>query len=64
MECRDDLDVNFKCERYRIQTPGIEGFQIYKTPIPTHKVMRFVTALGPVEMMASRKCGCPILAEP
>jgi hypothetical protein len=38
-----------------IPTPGIEGFQIYKTAIPTHKVIRFLTALGPVEMMASRK---------
>jgi hypothetical protein len=38
-----------------IPTPGIEGFQIYKTAIPTHKVIRFLTALGSVEMMASRK---------
>jgi hypothetical protein len=38
-----------------IPTPGIEGFQIYKTAIPTHKVIRFLTPLGSVEMMANRK---------
>jgi hypothetical protein len=38
-----------------IPTPGIEGFQVYKTDLPTHKVIRFLTALGSVEMMASKK---------
>jgi hypothetical protein len=38
-----------------VPTPGIVGFQVYKTDLPTHKVIRFVTAIGPVEMMASKK---------
>jgi hypothetical protein len=36
-------------------TPGIEGFQIQATALPTHKVIRFLTPLGPVALMASRK---------
>jgi hypothetical protein len=34
---------------------GIEAFQIQKTALPTHKVIRFQTALGPVALMATRK---------
>jgi hypothetical protein len=37
------------------QILGIEGFQIQKTALPTHKVIRFLTPLGPVALMASRK---------
>jgi hypothetical protein len=35
--------------------PSIEGFQIQRTGIPTQKVIRFLTPLGPVAMMANRK---------
>jgi hypothetical protein len=35
--------------------PDIEGFQVYSTALPTHKMVRFVTVLGSIEMMASKK---------
>jgi hypothetical protein len=35
--------------------PSVQGFQIQKTAIPTQKVIRFQTPLGPVAMMANRK---------
>jgi hypothetical protein len=34
---------------------GIEGFQIQATALPTHKVIRFLTPVGPVALMATRK---------
>ena len=34
---------------------GIEGFQIQATALPTHKVIRFRTAVGSVALMANRK---------
>jgi hypothetical protein len=34
---------------------GIEGFQIQATDLPTHKVIRFLTPIGPVALMATRK---------
>lgn len=36
---------------------GIEGFQIQATALPTHKVIRFRTAVGSVALMANRN-GC------
>jgi hypothetical protein len=38
-----------------IPASEIVGVQIYKTAVPTHKTIRFLTALGPVDMMANRK---------
>jgi hypothetical protein len=35
--------------------PSVEGFQIQKTAIPTQKVIRFLTPVGSVAMMANRK---------
>ncbi|WP_291684349.1 hypothetical protein [Bradyrhizobium sp.] len=35
--------------------PGIEGFQIQATALPTHKVIRFLAPVGSVAMMANRK---------
>jgi hypothetical protein len=35
--------------------PGIRGFQIHATDVPTQKLVRFVTVLGSVAMMANRE---------
>jgi hypothetical protein len=42
-------------DREPIHAPDIQGFQVYSTALPTQKMLRFVTVLGSVEMMASKK---------
>jgi hypothetical protein len=38
-----------------IPAPTLRGCQIYKTELPHQKMVRFVTALGDVSVMADKK---------
>jgi hypothetical protein len=35
--------------------PGIRGFQIQATDVPTQKLVRFLTSIGSVAMMANKE---------